>query len=154
MALVTVMTFNHVHEAELARSALESEGIRAVVLDRFMGERLLGNTIAGGVRLQVDESDVDAADAVLNRLSGVDGAELVAPSDAGPWQPPQSCPSCGAPEVVRRQKWVAFATVAAFVFAMAYTQDATLLGFYIVAAAAIFVLVAASWRCQQCGHAW
>ena len=154
MALVTVMTFNHVHEAELARIALESEGIRAVVLDRFRGERLLGNTIAAGVRLQVDESDVDAADAVLNRLSGVADAEFVAPSDEGPWQPPQSCPSCGAPEVVRRQKWVGFAAFAAFVFAIAYTQDATLLGFYIVAAAAIFVLVAASWRCRQCGHTW
>src|SRR5438034_7229427 len=139
MALVTVMTFNHVHEAELARSALESEGIRAVVLDRFMGERLLGNTIAGGVRLQVEESDVDAADAVLNRLSGVADAEYVAPSDAGPWQPPQSCPSCGAPEVVRRQKWIAFATVAAFVFAIAYTQDATLRGLYTFPAAPISV---------------
>ena len=86
--------------------------------------------------------------------AGMTDAEYVAPSDERPWEPPQSCPSCGAPEVVRRQKWVGFATFAAFVFAIAYTQDATLLGFYIVAAAAIFVLVAASWRCRQCGYTW
>lgn len=141
MALVTITTFNSVREAELSRMALEVEGIHAVLLE-------------DGRRLQVDESDVDAADAVLNRISGVADAEYVAPSDASPWQPPQSCPNCGAPEVVRRQKWVGFAAFAAFVFAIAYTQDATLLGFYIVAAAAIFVLVAASWRCRNCGHTW
>lgn len=150
MALVTVMTFRHVHEAELARTALEAEGIRAIVLDRFAGDRIF-HAATDGVRLQVDESDVEAADAVLNRLGD---AELIAPGDAQPWQPPETCPNCGAPDVARRQKWVAFAVVAAFVFAIAYMQDATLLGFYIVAACAIFVLVAASWRCRQCGHTW
>jgi len=139
MALVTVTTFNHADDAEVARMALEAEGIGASV---------------AGVRLQVEEGDVDAADAVLNRLSGMAGAEYATPSDAGPWQPPESCPSCGAADVARRQKWVAFATFAAFVVAIGYTQDATLLGFYIVAAGAIFTLVAASWRCRECGHTW
>jgi hypothetical protein len=141
MALVTITTFNSVREAELSRMALEVEGIHAVLLE-------------DGRRLQVDESDVDAADAVLNRISGVADAEYVAPSDASPWQPPQTCPSCSAAEVVRRQKWVAFATFAAFVFAIAYTQDATLLGFYLVAAAAVYVLLAPSWRCRHCGNTW
>jgi len=139
MALVTVTTFNHADDAELARMALEAEGIGASV---------------AGVRLQVEEGDVDAADAVLNRLSGMAGAEYATPSDAGPWQPPESCPSCGAADVARRQKWVAFATFAAFVVAIGYTQDATLLGFYVVAAGAIFTLVAASWRCRECGYTW
>jgi len=139
MALVTVTTFNHADDAELARMALEAEGIGASV---------------AGVRLQVEEGDVDAADAVLNRLSGMAGAEYATPSDAGPWQPPESCPSCGANDVARRQKWVAFATFAAFVVAIGYTQDATLLGFYVVAAGAIFTLVAASWRCRECGYTW
>ena len=153
MALVTISKFNSAHEAELARLALESEGIPAFVIDAYTGG-LLREMTTGGVRLQVDESDVDDADAVLNRLTGVAGAEYVAPSDAGPWQPPQACPNCGAPDVVRRQKWVAFVIVAAFIFAIAYVQDATLLGFYIVGALAIFFLVAASWRCRQCGHTW
>lgn len=136
---MTVTTFRRAEDADFARLALADAGIEAIVVD---------------TRLQVDENDVDDADAVLNRLSGVAGAELVTPSDAGPWQPPESCPSCGAAAVARRQKWVGLAIFAAFVFAIAYMQDATLLGFYLVAAAAIFVLVAASWRCRECGHTW
>jgi Putative prokaryotic signal transducing protein len=153
MALVTIITFNHVHEAELARTALESEGIEAIVLDRFTGDRLFGNA-SGGVRLQVEENDVDAADAVLNRMAGVAGAEEATPSAEEPWQPPQTCPSCGASDVARRQKWVAFFIVAAFVAAISYMQEATLLGFFIVVAAAVVALVAASWRCRACGFTW
>ena len=59
-----------------------------------------------------------------------------------------------APDVARRQKWVAFFVIAAFTGAIAYMQDATLIGFFIVAAAAIFILVGASWRCRACGHTW
>lgn len=139
MALVTVMTFRRDEDAEFARLALEADGIHA---------------IADGTRVQVEESDVDAADAVLNRMVGITGAEDAAPRDDGPWQPPESCPSCGAPAVVRRQKWVGFVVFAAFVFAIAYMQDATLVGFFIVAAAAIFVLVAPTWRCTECEHTW
>jgi hypothetical protein len=153
MALVTLMTFNRVHEAELARMALEAEGIAAVVLDRFTGDRFFENAVHG-VRLQVEESDADAADAVLNRIAGMAEAEEVTPSDEEPWEPPRTCPSCGAPDVARRQKWVAFFIVAAFVFAISYMQDSTLLGFFIVAASAVFFLVASTWRCRQCGHTW
>lgn len=153
MRLVTITTFNHVHEAELARMALEAEGIRAVVLDRFTGDRFFENA-PRGVRLQVAEEDVDDADAVLNRLTGVAEAEFVAPSDEEPWEPPETCPNCGAPDVARRQKWVAFAIVAAFVFAITYMEDVTLIGFFIVAASAIFILVAPRWRCRQCGQTW
>jgi hypothetical protein len=153
MALVTIMRFNRVHEAELARMALESEGIPAVVLDRFSGDRFFENAPTG-VRLQVNEEDAEAADAVLNHMAGLGDAEYVTPSDELPWQPPDACPNCGAPDVVRRQKWVAFCIVAAFVFAISYMQDATLLGFFIVAASAVFFLVASTWRCRQCGHTW
>ena len=139
MALITISKFHSEDEADFARRALEAEGIAAAV---------------AGAELQVDERDVDAADVVLNRLTGVAGAEHVAPSDAGPWQPPQTCPSCGATEVVRRQKWIAFGIFAIFTFAIAYTQDATLIGFYVVAAAAVIALVAANWRCRNCGHTW
>ena len=139
MALVTVSRFHSEDEADFARRALEVDGIVAVV---------------AGAELQVDERDVDAADVVLNRLTGVAGAEHVAPSDDGPWEPPQTCPSCGASEVVRRQKWIAFGIFAIFAFAIAYTQDATLIGFYVVAAAVVVTLVAANWRCRNCGHTW
>ena len=139
MALVTVSKFNTAEEAELARLALLSANVAAVV---------------DGARVQVDARDVDAADAVLNRLAGVAGVEHIAPSDAGPWEPPQTCPNCGAPEVVRRQKWIAFGVFTIFVAAIAYTQDATLVGFFIIAAAAVFALVAPNWRCRHCGHTW
>src|ERR1043165_7475598 len=97
MALVTIMTFNRVHEAELARTALEAEGIPAVVLDRFTGDRFFENA-PRGIRLQVNEEDAEAADAVLNRTAGLGDAEYVTPSDELPWQPPDACPNCGAPD--------------------------------------------------------
>ena len=139
MALVTVSNFANADEAAFARMALAAEGIEAFVDD---------------TRLQVDERDVDDADQILNRMTGVAGAEYATPSDAHPWEPPQTCPSCGAPEVVRRQKWIAFGIVAIFVAAIAYVQDATLLGFFIIGTLAVVALVSATWRCRHCGHTW
>jgi hypothetical protein len=52
---------------------------------------------------------------------------------------------------VRIAMMIAFAIIVA---AIAYTQDATLIGFFLIAATAVFALVSATWRCRHCGHAW
>lgn len=151
MTRVTVSTFNNLQEAEVARLALSAEGIESFLPDAYTATIY---PYATGIRLQVDEDDAEAADAVLNRVTGVTGAEYATPSDAHPWQPPAACPDCGAFEVARRQRLVTFLIFGASVAAISYTQDATLLGFYIVVAGAVFFLVGAKWKCRNCGHTW
>jgi len=147
--LVTVSTYQHLQDAEMARLALQAEGIDAVVVDPH-ATLLLHNV----VRVQVMEDDLDAADKVLNRMHGVETAEDVRPSDVEPAQPPQLCDQCGSPDIARRQKAVAFFVVASFVLAIGWTQGQTLPAFFIVGALAIWTIVAASWRCRNCGHTW
>jgi Putative prokaryotic signal transducing protein len=67
--LVTVETFSSPWEAQLARAALESEGIDAVIADEHF-LRLYGALTGtlGGVRLQVRPEDADrATDLLRNR---------------------------------------------------------------------------------------
>jgi hypothetical protein len=146
--LVTVSTYQRLHDAEIARMALEAEGIPAVVADAH-ATILLHES----VRLQVPEEQVDAADAVLNRMHGVADAEDVVPPPE-PAPAPNVCEQCGSPDVARRQKAVGFVIVSAFVIAIGVTQGQSIAAFFIVLALAVWTLVAASWRCRHCGHTW
>jgi len=67
---------------------------------------------------------------------------------------PNVCEECGSSDVARRQKAVAFVVIGAFVMAIGITQDASLPAFFLVGALAIWAIVAATWRCRQCGHTW
>jgi hypothetical protein len=146
--LVTVSTYQHLHDAELAKLALQAEGIEAVVVDPH-ATLLLHNV----VRVQVMENDLDAADKVLNRMHGVGEAEEIVPPPE-PAPAPDVCEQCGSPDIARRQKVVGFVVVAAFVLAIGYMQQETIAAFFIAGALAIWMIVAASWRCRNCGHTW
>jgi len=146
--LVTVSTYQHLHDAEMAKLALESEGIDAVVVDPHA--TLLLHDV---VRVQVREDDIEAADKVLNRMHGVDEAEEISPP-AEPQPPPDVCDACGSPDVARRQKVVAFVIVSAFVAAIGWVEGQGPAAFFIVGALAVWTFVAASWRCRNCGHTW
>jgi len=67
--LVTVETFSSAWEAQLARAALEAEGIDAVIADEhFLGLYGALTSTLGGVRLQVRPEDAGrAADLLRNR---------------------------------------------------------------------------------------
>ena len=67
--LVTVETFSSPWEAQLARAALEAEGIDAVIADEhFLGLYGALTSTLGGVRLQVRPEDaVRAGDLLRNR---------------------------------------------------------------------------------------
>jgi len=60
--LVTVRTFNYLHEAQLAKSVLDAEGIDADIPDAYMAgvQPALGAAI-GGIRVVVLSSDLDRA---------------------------------------------------------------------------------------------
>ncbi len=67
--LVTVETFSSAWEAQLARAALEAEGIDALIADEhFLGLYGALTSTLGGVRLQVRPEDAGrAADLLRNR---------------------------------------------------------------------------------------
>jgi hypothetical protein len=62
----TLATFANTAEAELARERLENEGVQAVVVEGITGGVLpfMGATM-GGVRLQVQERDLNKAKEIL-----------------------------------------------------------------------------------------
>ena len=93
--LVVVDTFDYYPQASTAKAMLENRGIPVVLADTEIADSnwLLGGA-AGGIKLVVPESQVEAATAILKEMRRVarqrSSAEDGAPLDA-------SCPSCGAP---------------------------------------------------------
>lgn len=63
--LVTVKSYSFLHEAELARTKLEAEGILAFVLDVHSVGTNLPISLSAGIRLQVRRSDLEKAKALL-----------------------------------------------------------------------------------------
>ena len=63
--LVTVATFSYAVEAHLSKAKLESAGMRSFVAENFAPN--WGITVgAGGVKLQVKESDAQRTTDILN----------------------------------------------------------------------------------------
>jgi hypothetical protein len=72
--LVTVVTFDQAAQAQLAKNALDEEGIQAAVSDETLVamDWLLSNAV-GGVKVQVWEEDAERAVAVLEKKLGEQG---------------------------------------------------------------------------------
>jgi hypothetical protein len=76
--LVTIATFENATQAQVAKNALEAEGIRAVLGDEMTVDLFwnLSNAI-GGVKVQVLEENADRAVEILERELGPDeGGEV------------------------------------------------------------------------------
>ena len=93
--LVTVGSYRDLPHADLARAALESAGISAWIQDDNLVRMdwFYSNAI-GGIRLQVDATDAEAASAILNQPtpSGIEfesGTEFIQPK----------CPRCGSLDI-------------------------------------------------------
>ncbi len=61
----TIRTYVNVVEAEMDRQMLENEGVRAYVMDENMGSMF--HVAVGGVRLAVDDADVEKAEMILKK---------------------------------------------------------------------------------------
>ena len=55
----------NVVEAEMDRQVLENEGVKACVMDENMGSMF--HVAVGGVKLMVDDADVEKAEEILNK---------------------------------------------------------------------------------------
>lgn len=96
--LVTVATFDYLSQAEVYRLILEQNDIPCVLTDSNLISRInifYSNAI-GGIKVQVDEADVDAAVELLqaaeaNRYRSAHRDELAASAEPLSF----SCESCG-----------------------------------------------------------
>lgn len=83
--LITVATFLTPEDAEVARLALESEGIATFLADAtFVGMEWWNGNALGWVKLQVAEDDAERAREILSQDIGASTKE-----------PPRRCPACG-----------------------------------------------------------
>jgi hypothetical protein len=72
-SLVTVATFNYPHEVAIPRARLESEGIPCHVKDeKFLGLEPFFAANGSGIKLQVNEEDVEDALKILRDAGYVD----------------------------------------------------------------------------------
>jgi hypothetical protein len=95
-SLVTLQTFRDIPAALLAKGMLESAGIECVLADGNLVRMdwLLSNAI-GGVRLQVDKLEFDAARAILDEPIP---AELTEEDLGEPYTQPR-CPRCSSLDI-------------------------------------------------------
>src|SRR5215510_9624258 len=114
--LVTVATYGNLIEAQIAKSALEAAGIRALIA----GEQMKS------IPLSVDEDDAEAAEQIVNAMIGIAHAERIAPEEA-----PQRCERCGSIDVERRNKLAAFILFTALTFGLGAAIDNSVAAFYV-----------------------
>lgn len=132
MALVTLRSYRDPVHAELARAQLDLAGIHAVLFDQHLASiQWLYSTAIGGVKLAVEEADLEAARQVLASARRV---HLTAVPD-GAGVEGDACPACGSFAVrpSRLQRNAAALSLATGLPFMAWRRK---------------------WICTQCGHAW
>ena len=113
MALVTLRSYRDPIDAELGKARLESAGIPAVILDQHLVSiQWLYSNAVGGVKLTVDESDLDAALQVLGEDRSTDLSNI--PEGQSPPIDGDYCPVCGSADVIhsRLQRIAAVASLA------------------------------------------
>src|SRR4051812_37103785 len=74
MPLVTLTTFRTAHDAQLAKAVLDDEGVPSVIGDENITS-IAPYMSPLGVKLQVNADDAERAEAILNRIAGLDVAE-------------------------------------------------------------------------------
>lgn len=106
--MVTIRRFRDLPEALLAKGGLDSAGIASVLVnDNIVRLDWFWSNAMGGVQLQVEPEDVDAANKILNQPI----PESFDAAGTGDYQQPR-CPSCGSLDVSFQElnKPVAFAS--------------------------------------------
>ncbi len=74
LKLVTIATFNDPFSANLAKGKLESEGIECFIASEHrLGRSFGAGGMLGPIELQVNESDIERADKLLQESEGSEG---------------------------------------------------------------------------------
>ena len=152
--LVTLTSYATVQDAEVARGVLDAAGIDAMIAEEHTAS-IAPYMTRPGARLQVLESQAEAAAQILNDTDENAVAEDAGLSDATlPLAEPEVCPACGSPDVHRTRKALRALLIVALTLGVGVAVDQTMAAFFVMLAALAFTLVAPRWRCYDCSHAW
>ena len=127
---ITVERFRDLSAAIVARGALEAADIPCFLRDEntVRLDWQISNFI-GGMRLQVQQQDYDAALTILGQLAPGDADEAESALDAE-----EHCPACGSPDVHRVERGMGLRAAALWMFALPLPPGSRY------------------WRCDACGR--
>jgi hypothetical protein len=95
--LIVVRAFSHLHEADLACSALQAAGIHATLVDdHIVAANWLYSNVVGGVKVLVAVDDAAAAQAVLAIPAEIEGSAVADGGGGTPGAEASTCPRCGS----------------------------------------------------------
>jgi len=130
--LITIRRYRDLSEAIVARAVIESAGIFCFLKDENL-VRLdwqVSNFI-GGIRLQVDATDVEAAEAILSQPIP---SEFSIPDQAGFQQP--RCPRCTSTDITWERQGRKAALASLYLFSLPLPRGSE------------------SWHCNSCDLRW
>jgi hypothetical protein len=131
--IVTIATFNHPEEAQLSHAKLESEGIPSFVADsNFVSANRFYSILVGGVRLQVKESDVEAALRILD----IERGKVSNCVNNDTQITDEKCPNCSSSDI----QYETFSLRRVFISIL-------LLGFPLL-------FFKRHWKCRKCDYEW
>lgn len=173
--LVTIERFLFVGDAELARAALESSGIDAVLADENIVRLSWGDAVAhGGVRLQVRRRDAALATALLT-AEHLRAEEIEEPEQSYLPERTEACRRCGSEEIYPAQEkrkfyaqslvfvfagivLIRFAAWLASVVGVTLPRDVFNVALLVVVLApflaALITAISPRMRCRNCGLEW
>lgn len=132
--LKTIRWYRDLSEALVAHSALESSGVESFVQDANFVRLDWGVSNAiGGIRLQVSETDIESAEAILTQPIP---SEIVIPGEADYGQP--VCPRCGSLDTSFRSSNDKFRVATLFLVGVPLPQ----------------IGPKDYWHCEQCQLEW
>jgi transposase-like protein len=134
LALVTLRSYRDSIDAELAKTQLESAGIPAIIVDQYLVSiQWLYSGAIGGVKVKVDESNLEIAREVLRENRSADLSSI--PESQTPLADGDRCPVCGSSEIEtsRLQRNMAAISLAIGVPLIAWRHR---------------------WICKACNHSW
>jgi hypothetical protein len=150
---VTLATFWTAAEAQLARLKLENEDVDCVILDENIvaTDWLMANAV-GGIKVQVREQDLDAAQLALQH--GHD-APSTAPAKSSLASDMESCiearcPECGSTNIGR--PWVSRRTTWAGVVALMLSGVVVPLIPLTAGLFVVYLIRMRPWKCGDCGN--
>jgi Putative prokaryotic signal transducing protein len=127
--LVTIRRFQNLSEADLARGLLESAGIESFLLDDNTA-RMYVSTVVGGVSLQVNRADAEAASELLAQPI----PESFDVEGVGSYQQPR-CPECHSADTTFQRLYTPV------IRTYAWADDPVPEKSWI-------------WKCKSCGYEW
>lgn len=143
-------------EAEIAASALKAAGVHCILGDQnLVGVNWEMAQAVGGVKVLVQEDDMQSAVEILSTACGTDtpvsaaADNSVCGTSAGP-----ACPECGSADFHRVPRVRIFLLLAAVFIGIGYAIDQQLLAMTALFAVAIGVLLMPAARCARCLHRW